>query len=56
MTQDIAKNALAFLARVELKGAEVMEFNKVAAALSAIANPVPKPPVTEEKVEKKEKK
>lgn len=45
MHPDLAKAALVFLHRTDLKGAEATAFLQVVQALEAIANPPPLPPV-----------
>ena len=44
MRPDVAKVAMQFLQRCELKGIEVPAFNQVMMALKALANPPPLPP------------
>lgn len=43
MTPEIAKAALVFLGRVDLKGSEAPTFLQVCTALDAMANPRPAP-------------
>ena len=39
MNRELAKNAMQFMMRVDLKGAEVPAFNAVMAELDAMSNP-----------------
>ena len=44
MHPDLAKAALVFLSRSDMKGAEATAFMQVVQALEALANPPPLPP------------
>lgn len=48
MTPEVAKAALIFLSRTDLKGAEVQAFVQVCQVLETLANPAPMPdnPIT----------
>lgn len=43
ITPELARAALVFLGRTDIKGAEAQTFMQVAAALDALANPKPAP-------------
>jgi hypothetical protein len=47
MSPEVARNAIVFLMRVDLKGTESMAHFEAVKALEAFANPVPAPAVEE---------